>query len=360
VRTRGPGTVALAALIAFAVIVAVIARLAPEPKGPDSSAYATSARGLAAYAELLRDFGHAVKRQRTDVRHSPPDPKGTLVVLDAAAVAPDEARAIGAFVRAGGQLVAGGSFSSPWLGEALGEAPLRTGGPAGDRRPLAPAPETAGVGTVRSLDGGAWRNVGAALPVLGASDAPLAVVVRRGRGRALLLADASPLQNRALDLADNAAFGLAAAGPDGRRVTFLETVHGYGSRTGLAALPPAARWALLGLVLAGLAFAWSHWRRIGPPEEAETPLPPPRRDYVEALAAILVRTKQPDEVARPLREAARARLAGRAGLARDAREDQLRAAGRRFGLTDEEIDAVVGGEDGLAAGRALARLEGGG
>ena len=109
-------------------------------------------------------------------------------------------------------------------------------------------------------------------------------VAQLGAGRAVLLADASPLHNRALARADSAAFGLAAAGAARRPVAFLETVHGYGEATGLAALPARALWAIAGLALAALALVWSMARRLGPPEDEARALAPPRRDYVEAVA----------------------------------------------------------------------------
>jgi hypothetical protein len=348
-----------AAVVLFAAAVVAIDRLTPSPSGPESSTYATAPAGLAAYADLLRDAGASVERRRRPVADAPQVDAGTLVVLDARAVAPDEAEAIGRFVRRGGRLVAGGARGAPWLRRALGTAPEREDGDAGDARPLAPVPETAGVTTVRIADGGSWRGVEGALPVLGPADAPLAVVTRAGRGRAILLADASPLQNRGLGAADNAAFGLALAGEG--TVTFLETVHGYGASTGLAALPERARWALLVLVLAGILFAWSRARRIGPAEEDERPLPPPRAAYVDALAGALERTGRPADVARPIRAAAHDRLARRAGLGADPRERDLREAAARFGLAGDETDAIVSGprdlEGALAAGRALARLD---
>jgi hypothetical protein len=299
-RTPG-GRAAAAAAAAFAAFLAAIVvldRLTPAPSGPPSSAYATSAQGLAAYADLLRRAGHPVERRRRPVAEQPVEPGATLVVLDADAVAPGEADAIGAFVRRGGRLVAGGSRPAPWLRRALGVELERSQQLAGEARPLAPAPETGGVRLVRGAgDGGGWARVGGALPVLGPADGPLAIVVRSGRGRALLLADASPLQNRLLASADNAALGLAAAGREGAPVAFLETVHGYGASTGLAALPGRVKWALAGLLLAALALAWSQARRIGPPEDDEPALPPPRADYVDALAGALLRTGKPAEVA---------------------------------------------------------------
>ena len=187
-----------AVVVVFAALIVAIDRLAPSPSGPDSSAYATAPAGLAAYADLLRDSGLRVERRRRPVADGPRVDDGTLVVLDARAVAPDEAEAIGRFVRDGGRLVAGGARAAPWLREALGAAPERQDADAGDARPLAPVAETAGVTTVRTAEGGSWRRLGGALPVLGPADAPLAVVARAGRGRAILLADASPLQNRGL------------------------------------------------------------------------------------------------------------------------------------------------------------------
>jgi hypothetical protein len=363
---RTPGgrfAAGLAAAVAlFAAAIVAIERLAPTPRGPESSSYATAPAGLAAYADLLRGVGHEVERRRRPLSEGARLTSGTLVVLDARAVPPSEARAIAEFVQGGGRLIAGGVRPAPWLAEALDRPPERRDGDGGDLRPLAPVPETAGVGAVRAVDGGAWEELGDALPVLGPADAPLAVVERSGRGRAVLLADASPLQNRALGALDNAAFGIALAGPAGEPVTFLETVHGYGAETGLAALPESARWALIGLLLAGIAFAWSHARRIGPPEDRERPLPPPRADYVDALAGSLARTRRPAEVARPLHEAARAAVARRAGLGPAPGDDELRAAAARLGLDEGEAAALLRPpedlDEALAAGRALAAVDG--
>jgi hypothetical protein len=75
-------------------------------------------------------------------------------------------------------------------------------------------------------------------------------------------------------------------------VAFLETVHGYGVARGFGGLPTRVKWALLGLAMAGLAAVWAAGRRLGPPEEPDTALPPARVEYVEALAAALARAKE--------------------------------------------------------------------
>ena len=366
---RGPRTPAgrfaagaAAALAALSLLALAIDRLLPQPKGPDSSAYATAPAGLAAYAALLARQGVRVERRRRPVGEGAPPARGTLVVLDAAGVEPEEAAAIARWVRGGGRLVAGGARGAGWLEHALGiPLPARAGGPPRSARVLAPVPETSGVRSVRAAEGGVLRGTGGALPLLGTPDAPLASLTLAGRGRVVLLADASPLQNRALAREDNAALGLALAVP-GEPVTFLETVHGFGAASGLAALPAGARWALAGLLLAALAFVWSRARRIGPPVDAERPLPPPRADYVDALAGSLARTGRPAEVALPLHEAARAALARRAGLPAGAGDAELRTAAARIGLGEAETAAIVSPprdlEGALAAGRALAAVDG--
>lgn len=287
---RRPLLVLGGAVLGFVVLILVISRVAPAPRGPASSSYSTSSRGLAAYASLLAGDGHTVRRLRRAVATAPPPVGDTLVVLDPDAMEPAEARAIGDWVRRGGHLVAGGARSA-WLSEVVGRAPRYAAGGPGDRTTLVPVAETAGVASVRS-DGAGWQDAGATLPAIGPARGPLLVVARSGRGSAALLADPAPLQNRLLGTADDAALGLALAGPPGRDVAFLETVHGYGSARGLAALPTRVKWTLAGLALAALVALWGLGRRLGPPEDAERELPPPRAEFVDALTAALERTKR--------------------------------------------------------------------
>ena len=145
----------------------------------------------------------------------------------------------------------------------------------------------------------------------------------RRQGRIALLADTSPLQNRLLDEADNAALALALGGRG--PLTFVESVHGYGPARGLAAVPARFGWALIGLLLAALVFMFARGRRLGPPERERRELPPPRRAYVDSLAATMARGKAREEAVAPVRAEARGRLARRAGL----REERRRRRGAR-------------------------------
>jgi hypothetical protein len=99
------------------------------------------------------------------------------------------------------------------------------------------------------------------------------------------------------------------------------------------------------------------------PERTARDLPPPRRLYVDSLAAVLARSKRPQEAVAPVQAAARKRLVEAGRLPADADKASIRAAGSRLGLDDDELAAVLGAPrapaEVVAAGRALARLEGG-
>ena len=154
-------------------------------------------------------------------------------------------------------------------------------------------------------------------------------VAKVGRGSVYLLANSSPLQNRRLASGDNAAFGLALAGPRDRPVEFLESYHGYGSGSGLSALPLAWKLLLGGLGLAGLVYMVAQGRRFGPPEEEGRSLAPPRRQYVDSLAAVVARSKRRDAGVGPVRREARDALLRRASLPPDAADDAVRVAARQ-------------------------------
>jgi Domain of unknown function (DUF4350) len=353
----------VAIVVGFLAIVAlVVDQLTPGRSGPTSSSYATASDGLAAYADLLSLGGHPVTRLRASPAHANLDPRTTVVLLDPEIVLRADVDALRRFVTAGGRLVAGGSEPGAWLSELLAGEPDWS--PRGETQnaPLLPTPETAGVTSVQSAGEGSWSSPHATLPVLGPADASLVTVANVGAGRLVLLADSSPLQNRLLAVGDNAAFGLALAGARGRPVAFEEGVHGYGQASGLSALPTRWKWALVGLILAALAFVASRIRRLGPPQPLPAGSQPPRREHVEALAVALARTHKPGVAGGPVQQHARALALRRAGLRPDAGPDDVEQAGERLGLDSEESAAIsaptLGDDQVLAAGRALAKLSG--
>ena len=366
-RSMRPGVRALVVVVALVlglnlVTAAVtVATGGLGPGGPTSSSYATADDGLAAYAELLIRHGRPVRQLRVSLDEADLDPGTTLVLADPTGMTDAEVAALAAFIGAGGRLLAAGAGAEPVLAGLPGGGPEWEDDGVDSARPLVPVPELAGVRTVETGGNGVWRRSGGTLPVLGGPDGVLATVATVGQGRVLALADASPLQNRLLAQADNAAFALAAAG-DGQPVAFAEAQHGYGQGRGLRALPARWRWALGGGFLAAVVWMWSRGRRLGPPDDVERPDPPARRAYVDAMAGALARTRQPEVVVAPLQDRARRRLAARAGLPADAGEGALRDAATHLGLAPGEVDVLFrpcrADADVVAVGRTMAQLTG--
>jgi hypothetical protein len=310
------------------------------PGGPVSSSYATSPHGAAAYAELLGSAGHPVAQVRSLPRSSPPSAGATVFLLDPPAVGPRDLDALRAFVVGGGRLIASG-LSRQEMGRLASRVP--------ERAPGLPVVHEDGL-EIRADGGTMWRNEG------------LAAVRRAGDGSVVFLADSSPLQNRLLGAADNAAFGLGLALPRNRPVEFLESYHGYGTGggSGLSALPLAWKLLLGGLGLAALVYMVARGRRFGPPEEEGRNLAPPRRQYVDSLAAVVGRSKRRDAAVGPVRREARGTILRRASFPPGADDDAVRAAAERLGVADEDAEALLRwvetDDEVLVLGRAAARI----
>ena len=355
-----------AAIVLVVLVVAVNIALSlldsstrgADETAPRSSSLSTGRNGLAAYAELLRRNDRGTESLRGDLTDEELDPDGTLVVLDPVGLDRDQDQGIRRFVARGGRLLAGGSGATGLLDVLFEDAPTWSIDGVRNAEPTAGAPEVAGLRSVRSAGVGSWESTGDTTAILAGGSRVLATVADVGRGRVVALADPSPLQNRLLGSADNAGFGLAAAG-DGGAVQFAEGLHGYGQESGLGAIPGRWQAALIGLALAALLGVVAAGRRLGPPEDPDRTLPPPRREYVDAIAGSLARTRRPAEALSPLQAAARERVARQAGLPPSASEPELRAAAARLGWSPVDIDALFApprtDADVVATGNALAR-----
>jgi hypothetical protein len=222
-----------------------------------------------------------------------------------------------------------------------------------------PVPETEGVDSVVGGEVGSWTTDGASLPALADGGRSLLSIARGGNGRVLLLASAGPLQNGQLARADNARLGVALAGSKSRRIVFAESYHGYGESSGLGAIPAPWKVAVSLAVLAAIVLMVARGRRFGPPEPDARELSPPRRDYVDALATTMARTRDRTNAADALRTRARAILV-QDDLA-DSDLDGLAQRAEGAGLVKQQARSLVRspGNDVelVAAGQALAALE---
>lgn len=315
--TRGwkIGIGVVAVLVAVNLLLRVLGSFTGgTPGGPQGSSFATAREGTAAYAALLGRAQHDVEQSRDLPHQANLDPRDTVLVLDPPSIAKRDLDALHDFVRAGGRLVTAGVPPETIVGTRVVRAK----------------------GLTVLTDGRARKGGG------------FVHTRRLGGGTEIALADASPLENRLLGQRDNAAFGLRLAGTT-RRVVFLESYHGYGHSNGLGALPLAWKLLLPGLALAALVYMVSRGRRFGPPERPDRELPPPRSEYVDAVAALLARTSRAQAL-EPVRAHARAELLRRT------HEDSVERAAQRIGLGDAETKALLGNDDALALGRALARI----
>jgi hypothetical protein len=340
-----------------------------------ASSLDTSSRGTAALAQLLSARGHQVHQLEDPLNGAPLPERGTLFVLDPQKNQSGELAAISRYVMAGGRAVLAGRPANRTLRALLGTGPLPIwqSAQAGQSTPLAPAPENYAVSTVVSNGIGSWRygatigpvssRAGSARVLLGGPGGGLALLASVGRGRLVLLASASPLDNGDLALADNAAFALDLAGPAGSPVTFDEYDHLESSAgAGIAGLPGHWQAALLLGLLAVVVWILSAARRFGPPMPAERDLVPPRIAHVDALAALLA-SGSPSRLmagAAPLRRAARERLCRALGARSDATDPDLVLRAASTTMPPELATAVLveSGleEDLLALGRAYATL----
>lgn len=275
------GAVALAVNLG---LVALDALLGSEPTGAPGSSLSTREDGVAAWRDLLAATGTEVDDTRVALAGADLDPTRTLVVVD-----PPEDPSVGdltaitEFVAAGGRLVAVGSGATSHAAAALGADPGWSAGGSSSPRVALAAPQTGGARELVGEGRGRYITAEDLTPILtGDGD-----VVAVGSGGVVAVADVSLVWNRNLGSADNAAFALALAG--GRPVTFAEAEHGVGQSEGWSALPSSWRHAGIGLAAAAALAMWSAGQRLGPAEQTERELPPPRRAYVDALADALSR-----------------------------------------------------------------------
>jgi hypothetical protein len=357
--------VTVAVLVGIVIVLNIVANGldnsvgGSEPSGEPGSSYATGPDGLAAYAQLLADYGHPVQRQRGELAETTLDHAATLILTESDRPAPldaDEVAAVRSYLALGGRVVLV-EPSAADVEAITGFAPETT---EGERTYRSFDPALGPLREVQTSGDQAYEPSNATRVLASERGHALLVTPEIAPGEVLLLSEAGPVENEMIGDADNAAFGLALAGDDEQPVVFAEGVHGYGERSGLAAIPNRWKVALLTLGAGAVVFAWSRARRLGPPDQPTRVLPPARSMYVDAMARTLAQTNDRARALAPLGEWARDRVRQRAGLASDARPEAVGDAARQLGLDDAEIATLwrppATEDEVIALGRAVARL----
>ncbi len=328
-----------------------------EPSGQPGSSYATNESGLAAYASLLTKFGHDVSIQRGSLAHTALDPATTLVVVEPTELTTDDEAALLDFVSEGGRLIIGGD--APYYVRNLRDNPPKwSANGVGTWQNVDPS--LGGAQTIASQGIGSWTSTGSGRAIVGGPTESLVTVDHVGKGEIYMLADATPLTNQYIGNDDNAAFALALAGADQRPVVFAEGTHGYGQKTGIAAIPSRWKVALLILLLAIAVFVWSRARRFGPPDRRARDLPPARAEYVRALSTTLERTRDRVGALTPAQHWVREEIARKATLRPSASDEEIAKAARALGARDDEIAVLfappANDQQALALGNLIARI----
>ncbi len=362
--------------LAAVLVLYVVAQLAgavlggSTPSGPTSSSYATTPSGLAAYASLLRNYGHPVQRIRTPLSRTDLPPRSVIILADPSSTVRSEVPTLRRLLHVGDTIVLTGARTIPAIQALLGAARSPTWSPNGSQlyHPVSPSIRAAGIHDVTTAGNGSWVYAHSTTPLLTSGAGYLAVAGQLGRGRLIMIADTSCLENQFLAQNDNAAFGLYLDGTSRSNIFFDEYLHGYGSggsggtTTGLSSLPVRWKWGLVLALVATLIWMWSRALRLGAPERLTRTMTPVRQRYVDAVAIEISRTHNPQEAVEPLRTAARDRIVTRLRLGPNSSAEEIAKAARINGIPEEVLTAVEApvshDSDVLALGRALAWLEG--
>ncbi len=212
-------------IVAVVVLAAALIKLTSvltegsSPQGPDSSSFSPAPDGLAAFSELLTRNGDHVAQLTTPLDEVSPPPGSTVVVAAPTSWQSDDSTTLARVLHSAGTVVVAGQPPAGLVSAVLGAIP----GPSWSADevagsvPVGSGPLVFGVAQVDSTGPGSWSTTGGTTPVL-ASDAGgagtfLALSARVGTGTLVLLASPSPLQNRLIGQADDAAFALDIAGP---------------------------------------------------------------------------------------------------------------------------------------------------
>jgi Domain of unknown function (DUF4350) len=335
-------------LAAVAVVGAMIAVLGFLGTPGQAGAPGRGPLGTLALRRVLSEMGASVSFSAM-----PPPPPATYVLLfDLRDDTAD--RSLLDWAASGGRLVVADPSSR--VGGLLGvtsNGPL--GGPFSDASRVAPGcalPETVGVDSVAV----AWDDAtlehapASAVTCFHLAGGDYELSIPRGQGTVVLLGGFSPFTNELLTEGDDARFALGVLrGSGGAVVAFGPPLPpgATGAPTSLwAALPEAAKAAIVGLGLALVAAVLVAGRRLGRPVQEDLLAPIPASELAEAAAALYRRSRAVGHAGTLLRAAARQRMARGLGLPSAAGElEVVHAVARASGIGEDRIREGLSGSE---------------
>lgn len=345
----------IALIVAGNLLVIIMARwLDPQTSGPFGSSFVTTEEGVGAWHDLLSELGRSTERSRAPLTEVVLPTDTTVVLVD-----PTEgldaayASALLDHAESGGRVVLVGVANVARLFD-LDLDLTRT---VQDDAPV-PGGLTGGVGAVDARSDARYA-LGDLEAVVG--DARSALVARavRGDGDVIVVADPWLFSNADIGLADNAVLAVRLTGS--ADVVFDEYVHGFGLDQGVSGLAESVVTFVVVGVIAALLGMWAVGKRLGPPEQQQRALPPPRSEYLEAVGRSLEHAGDDDAYdvlrTRALRHVHR--IGNRyVGLSR---AEQQRKAALQLGLTEADmalLEIAPRGRDAIGrVARVAAEIE---
>lgn len=314
--------------IAIVLLLGVLIALVPRAESVESTL-------------ALRRFLAASGRQVSE-GGPPPEAGGTYVILHDLRT-PDEARSLLAWAASGGRLVVADprstlvSLSGASVGDPIGLVGAQT------LEPACLAEEAVGVRSVvvRASD----RSLRGSDRFVSCFEGHV-LVRSHDRGTLVLLGGSTALTNEHLRTADNASLALRLAGSGGP-VVFGPPVPADAAApaTGVwGALPERAKVAILAIAVAAVAFAALRSRRLGRPPAEEPIAPIPASELVLATSRLYRRARSLGHAAGMMREATRARVGRRLGVAAES-EALPTVTAHVTGLPPERVEQGLSGPD---------------
>lgn len=324
----------IVALILIAIIAVVSVGTIPPPPAPSGSVRSSAKDGAMALKLWLAERGYTTTEVLT-TRIAPESYDALFVLNPLKAYSPDDAERLRLWVQRGGRLIVAGAplITETWLHHfdvnLIFNAAWRTDDtlPTNSATLNRPAAQTVQVGNVP-----AYRIESARTDIASQitdEHGHIMISFPEGAGMVWVLVTAYPLTNLGLRYPGSGelALNLLAGLPGNAQIAFDEAVHGFGegAQTLSAWLfTTSPGWGIVAGTMITFIYLLSRGRRFG----RIIPLPEERLrresvEYIQAIATLLRRTGQREEIVKHYHERLRRRLSERYVLDAKLPDDQL-------------------------------------
>jgi hypothetical protein len=335
----GVGTLTIALTAALFII-------APTERRPreNGSSYAAHGDGAMAAFLLLKQLGYDVERsfEPLAARRYAPDHTVIIVADPAEPPSQQDARALRAFVEAGGEVLAVGMSAAAFLPSS--PAAGAKSGPERMESAAIVSPLSAGVPVVEMAPAVFPLPLDSPyVPIYGSQKEPAVLSASFGKGRATWWADSTPLVNRGIARNGHVELLINAVGDPGeKRIVWDEFYHGHARSVWSYVMGTPLPLGILQLAIAGgvALFSFSRRRRPIRPQVVEPRTSP--LEFIDTMAGLYERARTASAAVETMRSHVRRQVVLIAGLPPSAGDEQVaNAAADRFPLDRMDLTALL-------------------